>query len=414
MKKNLITIASAVFVGSLLLTSCGKDGCTSKAATNYDADATKDDGSCILEDDGLPANGVLVTGNISANTTWTKDKVYYLDTRVAVLDGVTLTIEPGTVIKGKSGTGANATALVVARGAKLMAEGTASEPIIFTAESDQITSGQIESPNLSPDFDGAWGGLIVLGNAPISADAATIQIEGIPASDANGLYGGTDSTDNSGVIKYVSVRHGGANIGSGNEINGITFGGVGNGTTVEYVEVVANQDDGLEFFGGHVNAKNVVVWNNGDDALDTDQAWHGTIDNFVVVNPGDEAMELDGGEGTFNRLQTITNGTVYAKDAQGLVDVDVDANAAAVKNTMLDISNVYFTSLEDGQDFDDNGPNVTVSNLEATIPSGESIADYFTGGVDADVTDVAEGANTVGADLTKFNTWSWARVAGGF
>ena len=142
--------------------------------------------------------------------------------------------------------------------------------------------------------------MIVLGNAPISADAASVQIEGIPPSDQNGFYGGSDAADNSGSIKYISIRHGGANIGEGNEINGLTLGGVGSGTTIENIEIVSNQDDGIEWFGGAVSVKNVVVWNTGDDAIDTDQAWSGTLDNFAIVNPGDECFELDGGEGNFN------------------------------------------------------------------------------------------------------------------
>ena len=154
-------------------------------------------------------------------------------------------------------------------GAKIDAQGTASSPIIFTSVADDIESGQVVSPNLTPDLAGLWGGLIILGNAPgsFAGDVTEIQIEGIPPSDTNGLYGGTDVSDNSGVLKYVSIRHGGANIGEGNEINGLTLGGVGSGTVIENIEVVANQDDGIEWFGGTVDVKNVVVWNAGDDAL---------------------------------------------------------------------------------------------------------------------------------------------------
>ena len=116
-------------------------------------------------------------------------------------------------------------------------------------------------------------------------DVSEVQIEGIPSSDANGLYGGNNDEDNSGVMTYISIRHGGANIGEGNEINGLTLGCVGSGTVISNIEVVANQDDGIEWFGGTVNVSNAVVWNAGDDAIDTDQAWAGTLDNFVVVTP---------------------------------------------------------------------------------------------------------------------------------
>lgn len=361
----------------------------------------------------LPETEVLISDNISENTTWETGKVYTLGGRIAVLSGVTLTIEPGVIVKGQAGTGSNATALLVARGATIMAEGTPAEPIIFTSVADEIEPGEIASPNLDPTLNGLWGGVIVLGNAPISADAASVQIEGIPASDQNGLYGGTNAGDNSGVLKYISIRHGGANIGEGNEINGLTLGGVGSGTVIEYIEIVSNQDDGIEWFGGAVNVKNVVVWNTGDDAIDTDQAWSGTLDNFAIINPGDECFELDGGEGDFTEMHTITNGTVYAGNAEGLADLDDKGPAGTVGNSDVTMSNIYFTNVVYGQDFDDNPADLTASGLEITLPSDTlEIADFFTNGTDAYVTEVAEGANTVGADLSELTGWSWAGVSG--
>ena len=410
MKKSTLKIASLLFTATLTMTmvSCKQEGCTNPLATNYDADADEDDGSCELPAEETE-NEVLVSANITENTTWTKDKTYILNTRVTVTAGNTLTIEPGTVIKGEVGTGANATALIIARDGMLMAEGTETEPIIFTTVADEILSGQIESPNMDNTLNGLWGGLIVLGNAPISADADAVQIEGIPPSDQNGLYGGSDAADNSGVIKYVSIRHGGANIGEGNEINGLTLGGVGTGTVIENVEIVSNQDDGIEWFGGTVNVKNAIVWNTGDDAIDTDQAWSGTLDNFVVVNPGDECFELDGPEGTGTGSHTIINGHVAAGGASGLVDLD--------DNSDLSMSNVYFFDLTFGQTFDElpvaaEGGSFTGSSLEATIPSGETLTDYFLDGSDANVTNVAAGANTVGANMSVLTSWSWAGVSG--
>jgi len=154
-----------------------------------------------------------------------------------------------------------------------------------------------------PDTQGLWGGLLVLGNAPCSfeGDVDEAQIEGIPADDTFGLYGGNDPSDNSGVIRYVSVRHGGAVIGENNEINGITLGGVGNGTVIENIEVVANSDDGIEFFGGTVNVTNALVWACGDDLIDIDQAYSGTVSNAIVLAGAnsDHGMEIDGPEGSF-------------------------------------------------------------------------------------------------------------------
>lgn len=347
---------------------------------------------------------ISVNSNITQNTTWETGKVYILESRIAVVSGVTLTIEPGVIVKGQAGTGANATALLIARGGKLMAEGTADSPIIFTSVADEITPGEIASPNLDNTLNGLWGGLLILGNAPISADAASVQIEGIPPSDQNGLYGGDNATDNSGTVRYVSIRHGGANIGEGNEINGLTLGGVGSGTIIENIEIVANQDDGIEWFGGTVTVKNAIVWNPGDDAIDTDQSWGGTLDNFVVINAGDECFELDGPEGTMSAGHLLKNGSVNALDADGLVDLD--------DNSIVEMTAIYFFNISAGQDFDLNPTQLVASNLQATIPDGTLVTDYFKGGSEAYVSLVDAGANTVGANITPLEGWSWASVSG--
>lgn len=412
--------------GTATVKTDGTDGATSGSVVVTFNASTKGAGSVVLtitdtEDLSASATGVLnvveeqtvfeITQNISENTTWETGKVYILTTRIAVLSGATLTIQPGVIVKGEAGTGANATALVIARGGKLMAEGSANAPIIFTSVADEIMPGQVASPNLEPTLNGLWGGLIVLGNAPISADSESVQIEGIPPSDQNGLYGGNDPADNSGVIKYVSIRHGGANIGEGNEINGLTLGGVGTGTIIEYVEIISNQDDGIEWFGGTVNVSNAVVWNTGDDAIDADQNWTGTLDNFVVITPGDECFELDGPEGyAATSNYKIMNGHVQATAgdlaADGLVDNDA--------NTNVDMMNIYFFDLTEGQDFDQVPTDYTsiLSGFEAVIPDGLAVTDFFKGGSDAAVTVVAKGANTVGADLSKFTGWSWTAVSG--
>lgn len=412
--------------GTATVTTDGTEGATSGSVVVTYNGSTKGAGSVTLtvtdaEEMTTSATAVLnvveeqmifeITENISENTTWETGKVYILTTRVTVLSGATLTIEPGVVVKGEAGTGVNATALIIARGAKIMAEGTASAPIVFTSVADAIEPGQVESPSLEPTLNGLWGGLIVLGNAPISADAESVQIEGIPPSDPNGLYGGTDAADNSGVIKYVSIRHGGANIGEGNEINGLTLGGVGSGTVIEYVEIVSNQDDGIEWFGGTVNVSNVVVWNTGDDAIDCDQNWNGTLNNFVIITPGDECFELDGPEGyAATANYTIQNGSVQASTEDATADGLVDNDA----NTNVNMMNVYFFDLTVGQDFDElpTEYTCTFSGLEAAIPDGSVVADFFKGGSDAYTTAVAKGANTVGADLTQFAGWSWAAVSG--
>ena len=260
-----------------------------------------------------PSTTIIKSGQITQDETWDSSKTILLSGRVVVTNGATLTIKPGTLIKAEAGQEANATTLIIARGAKIMAEGTARDPIIFTSIADNIQRGEMVSPNLNSTFSGLWGGILILGKAPISAQGGVLstQIEGIPPSDTNGLYGGNYSLDNSGVLKYVSIRHGGALIGAGNEINGLTLGGVGSGTTIENIEVVANFDDGIEWFGGSVNCTNLLVWHQGDDAFDIDQSYGGTINNIVSIpnSSSDHILEVDGPEGTYEAAFTLTNGT---------------------------------------------------------------------------------------------------------
>lgn len=374
--------------------------------------------SCKKEENKTPtptppqeSDVVRVTQNISANETWTANKTYILGGRIAVLSGATLTIEPGTVIKGEAGTGANATALLIARGAKLMAEGTADKPIIFTTVADEITkeavaAGNFASPNLAPDANGLWGGVLILGNATISASASAVQIEGIPTSDQNGLYGGSDDADNSGVIKYISIRHGGANIGAGNEINGLTLGGVGSGTVIENVEVIGNQDDGIEWFGGTVNVKNAIVWNAGDDAIDADQSWGGTLDNFVVITPGDHVFELDGAEGTMSRAYTIKNGTVVndydsRKTGGDLINTD--------KNTKVNLENIFFKNVASGQKINRTIDNPDTKYMNIVI-NGSGSADDYVGDGPAPA-GITLGSSATGKANVSTLGWTWAAKA---
>jgi len=374
---------------------------------------------------------VIIDRNIIEDETWTPENIYILATRVTVVSGATLTIEPGTVIKGEAGSEANATALLVARGGKINADGTAEAPIIFTSVADEIVSGQIESPNLPVDISGLWGGVIILGNAPISADADAVQIEGIPPSDQNGLYGGTDPADNSGVLRYVSIRHGGTDIGEGNEINGLTLGGVGTGTVIDHVEVVSNVDDGIEFFGGSVDATNLLVWGQGDDAYDCDQAYTGTIDNFIYIagSESDHGLELDGPEGSTTGSFTLKNGSL-----KGLKGEYTDLRSKVECN----LENLYYFSFSSDSDFefDNNGVsqnyldgkinlsnlefntshltegNLTIEDiiLEKTGDEEMKLGIFGTRPLDASIQVVT--MPTVGADKSEYSGWSLADVKG--
>ena len=390
------------------------------------------DNDCDGEVDELPNSTIDITGFITSNTTWTSNNIYILNQKVVVQDGATLTIEPGTIIKGSSGTGSLASALVIARGGKLMAEGTASQPIIMTSASDDITVGQTMGSNLDQNDRGLWGGLIVLGNAPcsFSNDVAAIQIEGIPAEDEWGLYGGTDAADNSGVMKYISIRHGGALIGEGNEINGLTLGGVGLGTEIDNIEVVAVVDDGIEFFGGTVNASNLFVWAQGDDAIDIDQAYSGTIDNVVVHlgEASDHAFEIDGPEGSAAGSFTLQNASIFGNDvtsngeyadyrkaATGVTKNIFAANFPAGKDVELDNNAVAQKFISGDLTFE----NWEVAGADNTI-FVEKVGEFEVQIIDPSFTSQAaswtttvSGQTNAGADTSAFS-WTYSNAKAGF
>jgi hypothetical protein len=368
------------------------------------------------------------SGFIETDETWESECIYVLNNKVVVPDGVTLTIEPGTIIKGTSGTGSLASALVVARGGKVLANGSASQPIVFTSTADNITVGESNGTNLDQNDRGLWGGLIVLGYAPSSfaGDVDALQIEGIPAEDTWGLYGGNNPNDNSGVYKYVSIRHGGALIGEGNEINGLTLGGVGAGTEIDNIEVVGNVDDGIEFFGGTVDASNLLVWAQGDDAIDIDQAYSGTIDN-VVVHLGDisdHAFEIDGPEGSLNGSFTLQNASIFGN---GITENGEYADYRS--NAMGSTSGVFASGFPEGKDveLDNNGVAtnynsgaLTFGAWDIVLPAGVSdVTSVFVNKASiVSVSGFGSTANAVinqgsnGADTSAFN-WTYANSKAG-
>ncbi|MDB0006878.1 hypothetical protein N9E30_02895 [Flavobacteriales bacterium] len=397
MKTTILNLT--LIITSFALVSCGDDSGSTPVPT--------------------PTTTTEYSGVISESVTWTKDNVYELSGRVVVPSGVTLTIEAGTVVKAYPGQEANACALIVARGGKLMAEGTAAEPIIFTTTADQITNTHTNYPgfaNLDESYKGYWGGLIVLGNAEISADADQKQIEGIPASDSNGLYGGSDNSDNSGVIRYIQIRHGGTLLGDDNEINGLTLGGVGNGTTIEYVEVIGNVDDGIECFGGSVNIDHALVWAQGDDAFDIDQSYSGTINNFMGIADAesDHALEIDGPEGSMVGLFTMSNGTLKGFNSNGGEYADFRKEATGT------LSNTYFYNFSCSSDFEidgstnTNGANsLTFSNLEFNTSQLADSCKNMVSVICDDQTGSSANFNatnvltaSVGADESKFTSWT--------
>lgn len=219
--------------------------------------------------------------NITTNTTWTSGNVYLLNGWVYVKAGATLTIQAGTVIRGDK---TNKGALIIERGAKLNAIGTASQPIVFTS-----------NQNAGSRDRGDWGGLIICGYATINQPGGTAVIEGGVGS----IYGGgttPNNADNSGTLKYVRVEFPGVPFAPDNEINGITFGGVGNGTTVDYCQVSYSGDDSFEWFGGTMNSKHLIAFRGMDDEFDTDNGFSGKL-QFVVALRDPNIADISGSNG---------------------------------------------------------------------------------------------------------------------
>lgn len=248
---------------------------------------------------------ILIQGNISTNTTWTNDNIYILVDKVKVLDGATLTIEPGTIIKGDFNSKG---ALVIERGGKLMAEGTVEQPIVFTS---QRAPGQRAY--------GDWGGIILCGraslNQPANPEAGTEAGTALVEGGVGSTYGGgttPDDNDNSGILRYVRIEFGGIPFLPNNEINGLTMAAVGRGTVIENIQVSYCGDDAFEWFGGTVNCKNLIAYRNWDDDFDSDNGWNGNVqfalsmrDPAIADQSGSNGFESDNdGQGTTNTPNT--------------------------------------------------------------------------------------------------------------
>ncbi|OSZ77959.1 hypothetical protein CAP35_06735 [Chitinophagaceae bacterium IBVUCB1] len=225
---------------------------------------------------------VTVQGEITSNTTWTNDKQYLLKGYVYVTAGATLTIEAGTFIRGDKATKG---ALIIERGAKIIANGTADKPIVFTSNEEQGSRTY-----------GDWGGVIICGKAPVNWSANEAQVEGGPRS----FYGGSDPADNSGSMSYVRIEFGGIAFSPNNEVNSLTLCGVGSGTQIDHIQVTSGGDDGFEFFGGTVNAKYLISVGHVDDDFDSDNGWSGKVQFFVAQKDpnvadisGSKAIESD-------------------------------------------------------------------------------------------------------------------------
>jgi hypothetical protein len=272
--------------------------------------------SCRKSDYVVEEKVIVVrdVGGGTGSVTWTSNHSYLLEGLVFVNDGQELTIEPGTVIRCAAGQGSASTALIVARGGRIVAEGTREQPIIFTAEADDLQG------SVPLDGTGLWGGVIICGNARVNLSSGEGHVEGIPFYESRGTYGGNNDEDDSGILRYVSIRHGGTNIGEGNEINGLTLAAVGSKTIIDHIEVISNTDDGIEVFGGTVSMKFISIAFCGDDAFDYDLGYQGYIQFMLAIQSpsrGDKLIEGSGGIDPITAqpysLPVIHNGTFIGR-----------------------------------------------------------------------------------------------------
>lgn len=226
----------------------------------------------------IAPGSTVVSGSITEDTYWKTGKTYILDGLVFVESNTRLDIQAGVKILGNPGS-----ALIITRDAQINAQGTRSKPVVFSS-----------SKPVGKRERGAWGGLVLLGNAPINTKVG--QIEGIAANDPRGRFGGSAFEDSCGVLKYVRIEFAGYEIAQNNELNGLTLGGCGAGTIIDYVQVHMGLDDGIELFGGVANLKHIVISRSGDDGLDWDRGWQGN-GQFIVIqqgtDDGDNGIEAD-------------------------------------------------------------------------------------------------------------------------
>ncbi len=363
MKTKISNILSAVAIVAISLvqglsqTNGASCGCPATRTDVLFSSLANAAGDLIAKNTVLDCSKTYILDNTGINTTG----------KYFVGKGKSITIAPGTIIKGMPettpGTSRNGGILVVSRGGKIFAAGTESCPIIFTATADVDVNGTYGITN-----KGKWGGVIILGTATNNLTAANNaglgvaglpgvgKIEGFTSPEPRIYFGASsaevdpdfqayDDNDNSGILSYVSLRHGGEVVGAANEINGLTLGSVGRGTTLHHIEVVSNLDDGVEFFGGTVDLKYGSVLFNDDDGFDWDLGWSGRGQFWAVVKTdqataagGDNGFESDGDD---NLVGTgiMSNPNVYNATYLGSLGINGNATVKGIGVEMKEQTN---------------------------------------------------------------------------
>ena len=290
MNEKLFSLA--FLAGLTLFTACSDDETTNNGGNGGDEPGTEE---------------TTLTGTITEDVTLTSGTTYRLSGQYIVEEGATLTIEPGVQIVAVHDDVVDY--ILVKQGARIEAEGTASSPIIMTSEQKE---------------PGAWGGIHICGRAHTNVEGGTGSSE-----IGNATYGGNDDADNSGTLRYVRVEYTGFAFDEEHEANGISFYGVGNGTTVDHCQAYRGSDDGFEFFGGSVNISNMVVTDCSDDSFDWTEGWNGTATNLIATQESEETLgyacdcliEADNNENNYGATPvsapTIENAILIGNGAAG-------------------------------------------------------------------------------------------------
>src|SRR6185369_753767 len=278
---------------------------------------------------GGTSENTILSGKINADRTLHAANVYTLRGLVYVTDGATLTIEPGTKIVGEKNTRG---ALIVTRGCKLIANGTAALPIVFTSDQPSPQRGD-------------WAGIVLLGrartNASYNGTPGLGEAEGgINNGNGDGLFGGTDDNDNSGILKYVRIEYAGYAYLPDKELNGLSMYALGKGTTISYVEVSWANDDSFENFGGTVNMDHIIAYKGLDDELDTDNGYSGNV-QFAICQRDSSVADVSG-----------SNGWESDNDANGSAVIIPPGQTAVQPQTKATYSNITMI-----------GPRATTSNV---------------------------------------------------
>lgn len=315
------------------------------------------------ENTAYPATTSEVNTDITSNTTWATGSVILLKNKVYVTNGATLTIQPGVIIRGDKATEGT---LIISRGSKIMAAGAASSPIVFTSNFDNDGS---RAP-------GDWGGLILLGSA-VNNQGMVVVEGGLDPVKAE--YGGTNDNDNSGVLQFVRIEFAGIAFQPDKEINSLTLGSVGSGTTIDHIQCSFGGDDGFEYFGGTVNAKYLISYRMIDDDFDTDFGFRGNIQFGLIVRDPDladqcscstsEGFESDNdGSGTAATPQTsavfsnITEIGPYRGSTSNAIDAKFKRALRIRKNSSISVFNSVFTDWPTGLHIDGTASESNATN----------------------------------------------------